>query len=235
MPKANAKNNDPHSKENPENLEEINDSLSKENPEKIEEIKASLSKENPENVEEIEIEKKDASLGSVNELLKEELEKTKIELKELKDTNLRQLAEIENTRKRLQKERQELTKYAISKLVEDFLPPLDQLERALGCGGSMSDEVKNWAMGFNMILSQFKDVFSSHNIIAYSALGAAFDPHLHEAVEVLETEDEPEWKVLEEFACGYKMGDLVIRPAKVKVAKKPKVEPVEQSSEEEKS
>lgn len=178
---------------------------------------------------------KDPSIGSINELLKEELEKTKAELRDVKDTNLRQLAEIENTRKRLQKERQELTKYAVCKLVEDFLPPLDQLERALGCAENMSDEVRNWAIGFNMILSQFKDVFSGHSIMAYSALGKAFDPHLHEAVEVLETDEEPEWKVLEEFACGYKMGDHIIRPAKVKVAKKPKPEPKETSTEEDKS
>lgn len=177
----------------------------------------------------------EASLGSINDLLKEELEKTKAELKELKDTNLRQLAEVENTRKRLQKEREDLTKYAVSRLVEDFLPPLDQMEKALDCADGMSDEVKNWAIGFQMILSQFKDVFSGHNIIAYSALGKPFDPHMHEAVEVLETEDEPEWKVLEEFACGYKMGDYIIRPAKVKVAKKPKSEPEEKASEEEKN
>lgn len=168
---------------------------------------------------------------SVNELLKEELEKRRQETDALKETNLRQLAELENTRKRLQKEREELTKYAVCKFAEEFLSPLDQLDRALACADQMSDEVKNWAIGFKMILSQFEDVLANQNIQNYSALGQTFDPHLHEAVEAVETEDKPEGTVIEELVKGYKMGDYIVRPAKVKVAKKPATSPAENHNE----
>ncbi len=183
-------------------------------------------------VEETEEKKvEEISAESVNDLLKEELEKLRAQQQELKDTNLRQLAELENTRKRLHKEREEMTRYAIGRFAEDFLAPLDQMEKALDCADNMSEEVKNWAIGFKMILNQFHDVFANNNISSYSAMGEEFNPHLHEAVEADETTDKPEGTILEEYAKGYKMGDYIVRPARVKVAKKATSSPNEELNE----
>jgi molecular chaperone GrpE len=154
-----------------------------------------------------------------------ELEQLKKEASEFKDKYLRLLAESENARKRLYKERQELTQFAVQNLIVDFLNPIDHMENALNYTQNMSDEVKHWALGFQMILGQFKDVLSNHNVQAFVSKGQQFDPHLHEAVEMLETDEYPSGTVVEESMRGYKMGDRIIRPSRVKVAKTPS-EPV---------
>lgn len=143
------------------------------------------------------------------------------EAKEYKDKYLRLLAEMDNTRKRLQKEKLETAKYSIDSAMADLLQPIDNLENALKFTDQLSPEVKNWATGFQMILSQLKDVLHSHGIIAFASEGTDFDPHKHEAVEMEETNDYPEGIVIKEFVRGYKSGDRTIRPARVKVSKKP--------------
>ncbi|WP_079988589.1 nucleotide exchange factor GrpE [Candidatus Protochlamydia sp. W-9] len=149
----------------------------------------------------------------------EELKALKKEVTEYKDKYLRLLADSENARKRLQKERQEISRYALENMVVDFLKPLDNLENALKFAQGMSDEVKNWAFGFQMILTQFKDVLASNGITALESQGTFFDPHLHEAIEMIETDSYAPGIIVEENVRGYKMGDRMIRPARVKVAK----------------
>lgn len=147
-----------------------------------------------------------------------ELRHLQKELLEYKDKYLRLLADIENSRKRMQKERQEMTKFALENLIIDFLRPLDNFENALKFSQNMSEEVKNWAFGFQMILSQFKDILVENGVQPIDSLGSLFDPHNHEAVETAES-DKPSGTILEEYVKGYKMGDRTIRPARVKVAK----------------
>lgn len=147
-----------------------------------------------------------------------ELKGLQHELLEYKDKYLRQLAEIENTRKRMQKEREELIRYAVENVIVDFLRPIDNLQNALKIAQDMSDEVKNWAYGFQMILTQFKNVLNENGVQQIESVGTQFDPHMHEAVEVVETDNKP-GIILEEYVCGYKMGDRIIRPARVKVTK----------------
>jgi len=149
----------------------------------------------------------------------DELKSLQKELVEYKDKYLRLLADAENARKRLQKERQEITRYAIENLILDFLKPIDNFENALRFAQDMSEEVKNWAYGFQMILSQFKDSLSQHGIISLDSLGKPFDPHEHEAVEMVETDKEPPGTIIEECVRGYRLGDRTIRAARVKVAK----------------
>lgn len=139
--------------------------------------------------------------------------------REFKDKYLRGLAESENARKRMQKEKQELTKYAIEGVITEFLNPLDNFEKALRFAEKMSDEVKNWAVGFEMILAQFKQILTNHGISELESVGKPFDPHWHEAVEVVETNEYPPGYVVHEFVRGYKMGDRPIRVARVKVSK----------------
>lgn len=154
-----------------------------------------------------------------------ELEKLQKEASENKDKYLRLLAESENARKRLQKERQELIQYALQNAMVDFLGPIDHLENALKFSQQTSDEVKHWAKGFEMILGQFKDVLASNNVVPFESVGQHFDPHFHEAVEMVTTQDYAPGIVVSESVRGYKMGDKTIRPARVKVAKAPSAIP----------
>lgn len=161
--------------------------------------------------------KKEPEMISVD---KEEYEKLKQEVKAHQDKYLRLLAESENVRKRLQKEKSELQQYAKENLICDFLTPIDQFENALGFKEGVSDEVKNWMVGFEMILTQFKDVLAQNDIKAIESMGKSFDPHFHEALEVEESDEHPMDTIIKEYVRGYQMGSRVIRPSKVKVTKK---------------
>lgn len=136
------------------------------------------------------------------------------------DKYLRSLAEMENMRKRMQKERQETTQFGIENAISEFLPAIDNFENALRFAEGSSSEVKNWAIGFEMILAQFKQVLQSHGIVSFHSEGHKFDPTLHEAVETVETDAHPDGIILHEFTKGYKSAHRTLRPARVKVAKK---------------
>ena len=157
-------------------------------------------------------------------IAKEELEQLKKEVAEYKDKSLRLLAEMDNTRKRMQKEKHDLTQYAVQNVIIDFLNPIDHMENALQFTQQMSDEVKNWAFGFQMILNQFKDALASNGVVPFKSEGTPFDPHFHEAIEMISTDKCAPGIVMEESIRGYKMGDRIIRPARVKVAKAPNAE-----------
>lgn len=154
-------------------------------------------------------------------------------LKECQDKYLRLLAESENARKRMLKERQEMTKFAIENVLVEFLHPLDSFEQALHFAESTSDEVKNWALGFEMILNQLKQVLANHGVEAYEALGEHYNPHFHEAVEMVETDKAAPGTIVEQHVRGYKIGDRAIRVARVKVAKAS--EELKKDKEEEKN
>ncbi len=144
------------------------------------------------------------------------------QLDEFKDKYFRALAEGENSRKRLAKEKQEMLRFGIDNAISEFLPVIDNFEMALGHADAASGEVKNWAMGFQMILTQFKEVLHNHGIVAFHSEGNQFDPSYHDAVEIDETTEEPEGTILQEFTKGYKSATRTIRPARVKVARAPR-------------
>lgn len=150
-----------------------------------------------------------------------ELGQLKQDMEVYRDKYLRLLAEIDNTRKRLQKEKHELTQFAVQRAVLDMLSPIDHLENALKYTQQASEEIKHWALGFQMILNQFKEALSQNGVTPFVSVGTPFDPHLHEAVEMVITKDHPPGIVIEESLRGYKMGDQTIRPARVKVTKAP--------------
>jgi molecular chaperone GrpE len=151
----------------------------------------------------------------------ERIQTLEAELKECHDKHLRLLAEMENSRKRLMKEKQEMTRFGIENVITDFLSPMDNLENALKFAHQMSEETRNWARGFEMILCQFKEVLTEHGVASFTSVGQAFDPHMHEAVEVEETSTVPEGQITAEFVKGYKSAQRTLRPARVKVAKAP--------------
>jgi len=166
----------------------------------------------------------DESSEKIEEMEQEGLptpEDLEFKLRDEQQKNLRLLAEMENTRKRMQKDKSDTTRFALERVIREFLGPLDNFENAFRFTQQASEEVQNWAKGFEMILTQFKDVLSSHQVTAYDSEGQLFDPHLHEVIEMEETENHPDGTVIQEFMRGYKCGDRVLRPAKVKVAKEP--------------
>lgn len=152
------------------------------------------------------------------ETVQDETIKLQEELTEYKDKYFRALADTENMRKRLQKEKLESQTYAIQDVVLDFLQPLDHFEQALKASEGASEEVKKWVVGFQMILAQCKQVLQDNGVTSFDVVGQQFDPHMHEAIETEETKEHLEGTVLKEFIRGYKMAARIIRPAKVKVA-----------------
>ena len=144
------------------------------------------------------------------------------QLEEFKDKYFRALADGENSRKRLAKEKQEMLRFGIDNAISEFLPVIDNFEMALRHADAASSEVKNWAMGFQMIMTQFKEVLHNHGIVAFHSEGNLFDPAYHDAVEIAESADEPEGTILKEFTKGYKSATRTLRPARVKVARAPR-------------
>jgi molecular chaperone GrpE len=207
--------------------------MTKNKKEKKEEIMEETveAKECPETeVEEVEVE--EAPIPIEVSILDADLEKLQNDAKDFKDKYLRTLAETENARKRLQKEKEGYIKYAIENLVLDLLNPLDQMGNALGHAEKMSPEIQHWATGFQMIYSQLTDTMAQHGVKPFHSEGKMFDPHLHEAVETVETEEYPEGTIIKEFSSGYSLGERTIRPAKVKVTKKPQAGAEEELKEE---
>lgn len=169
-------------------------------------------------------------------VLQMEVEQLRKQVAELQDKYMRTMAESENRQKRLVREQSDVIRHAVADVVLQFLGPLDQMENALQFVGDGSEELQNWARGFEMILSHFKEALAENGIIAFDSHGEPFDPHKHEAVEMVETEEHPEGMVVEELHRGYEMEGRVLRPARVKVTKLPapeEKESIEQKTEEE--
>ena len=139
---------------------------------------------------------------------------------EYKDKYLRALAEIENTRKRLTKEKIESQSFAIQNVIADLLQPVDHFELALKHAEAVPGEAAKWALGFEMILQQLRQVLADHGVTAFDSLNCSFDPHLHEAVETENRDDLPEGTIIQEFQKGYQLGGRTIRAARVKVSTK---------------
>lgn len=149
------------------------------------------------------------------------LEDVQTELQEYKDKYLRALAEVENTRKRLTREKVESQSYAVQNIVADLLQPIDHFEQALHHAEGANDDIAVWAKGFDMILEQLRQVLVDHGVSSYQSLSQPFDPHMHEAVETEERSDVPEGTVIFEFQKGYRLGGRIIRPARVRVSTRP--------------
>jgi len=150
------------------------------------------------------------------------VEQLRKEAQDFKDKYLRSLAELENSRKRLAREKIESQSYAIQNVILDLLPPLDHFEQALAHAENAETTISGWAKGFEMILQQLKQVLSDHGVTPFDSVGELFDPHLHEAVETETRDDIPEGTVTFEFHKGYKLGSRIIRAARVRVATKAK-------------
>jgi molecular chaperone GrpE len=145
----------------------------------------------------------------------DQLQKLQAERDALYDRVARQQAEFENYRKRSQKEQQDYRDYALTDFAKQFLPVLDSFDRALNSQGSDADLRK----GMELIRRQMEDALAKIGVKPVPAKGEQFDPHVHEAIEMVETEDAPDNEVLDELGRGYMIKDRLLRPAMVRVAK----------------
>jgi molecular chaperone GrpE len=146
-----------------------------------------------------------------------ELQKLKAERDTLLDRLARAQAEFDNARKRAAREQQEFREFAVADAIKILLPVLDSFERAL----QMKSDPTDFRGGVELIYKQLQDALGRLGVKAIPAKGEQFDPHLHEAIEMVETTEVPDHQVLEELQRGYKLKDRLLRPAMVKVAKNP--------------
>lgn len=152
------------------------------------------------------------------EHLAQELEKARAELDEAKDKVLRGLAEFDNYRKRVTREREQLTKCANEELIKRLLEVIDNIERALRSAQETQD-LKGFIKGIELIDQHMKDILTKEGLCPIECIGTDFDPNYHEAVMALEKEGVASEKVVEEVQKGYMIDGRVIRPSKVIVSK----------------
>lgn len=136
------------------------------------------------------------------------------ELAKLNDKYLRLMAEYDNYRKRTQKEKESIYPEAKANVTAEFLPVLDNLERAL----SSASDADPLCEGLKMVMKQFETALKSVGCEYIEAVGQKFDPNLHNAVMHVDDEELGENVVVEEFQKGYKIGDRIVRHSMVKVA-----------------
>jgi molecular chaperone GrpE len=141
----------------------------------------------------------------------------RVERDELRDTLLRRQAEFENFRKRTERERMEQAQYASMEVVGDLLPILDDFERALktDCGSP------EYAKGIQMIYQRMAESLKKTGLEPIETTGKTFDPHLHQAIERVETSDAADNTVIGEFQRGYTFKGKLLRPSMVRVAVAP--------------
>ena len=149
--------------------------------------------------------------------LQKELDQLAREKAELQDRVLRAQAEFQNFKKRVDRERSELYEYASMEAVRALLPVLDDFERSLKSHSADKEYVK----GMELIYQRFYDGLKKLGLEPIVSTGQAFDPHVHHAVDMVETEEAPPDTVLEEFQRGYNFKGRMLRPAMVKVAVEP--------------
>lgn len=136
------------------------------------------------------------------------------------DQLLRTLADFNNYRRRAREELEQARQFAIEDFVLRLLPVLDNFERAI----KAAEEIKDYEAlhgGVILILRQLRDALDKEGVKPIEAEGQQFDPNLHEAVMRVDTDEYPDNTIVEEFQKGYRLGDKVIRPSMVKVAKHP--------------
>ena len=142
------------------------------------------------------------------------LEEVRRERDALQDRLLRTAAEFDNYRKRMDRERRDLAEYTAGEAIKDLLPIIDNLERALQAS-ALDDPLRK---GVELIHKQMLEILRRRGVTPIEALGADFDPNVHEAVTQEESAQHREGEVMEELQRGYKVGDRLLRPAMVKVA-----------------
>ena len=149
------------------------------------------------------------------------------QLQDASERALRSHAELENFRKRAQRELADERRYAVVPLVRDLLPVVDNLQRAIDATATRSisegqtDDSASLLSGVQMVLAQFEAILHQHQCVRIDTVGAAFDPNVHEAIGQEPSAEHPAGTVTRAFQAGYKLYDRTIRPAQVFVSTGP--------------
>ena len=197
------------SKKETKKSNEVNDEKNNNNEEKIENNEKSESAVNAENTESAECTEKDVSSSESGEI-----QALKKEISELKDKNLRLMAEFENYKRRTRQEKESTYEFALSDAVKNIIPVLDTLELSVK---NETNDGKAFRQGIELIVKNFKDTLAKMGVTPIEALGQPFDPELHNAVMSADEGDEESGVITEEFQKGYKLNEKVIRHSMVKV------------------
>jgi len=152
--------------------------------------------------------------------LMEKLEKSEKEKQELQDKLLRTVAEFDNFKKRVTKEKEDLLRYGIEKFAFELLAIMDNFERALQ-QALKAESVAPVVEGIEMIRKNFHSVLDKFNIKPFESFGQPFDPERHEAMAQVEHDEHEENTVIDEYQKGYFINDRLLRPARVIVSKSP--------------
>ncbi|HVN63111.1 MAG TPA: nucleotide exchange factor GrpE [Candidatus Binataceae bacterium] len=158
--------------------------------------------------------------------LEAQLAEREKEIAELKDKYLRALADAENARKRIRQQSEETIRLQRESLLYELLPIVDNLERAVSAaqGGSDGGAI---LQGVGMVLRSLLDFLRANGVTPIVSVGQMFDPTRHEAVDHVESDSQPPNTVVHEFHRGYQIGERILRPARVSVAKGRDEEPEE--------
>ncbi len=162
------------------------------------------------------VEKSSAAQSPAQAPPETELQKLRLERDNLFDRLARLQAEFDNYRKRAAKENADFREYAVADAAKSLLPVIDNFSLALKNAGN-AEEFKR---GIELIHKQLNDLLIKLNVQRVPAKGEPFDPRVHEAIEVVESNEVPDHHVLEELAPGYRIKERLLRPAMVRVAKK---------------
>lgn len=144
------------------------------------------------------------------------IDKLTAEKNELTDRLLRKQAELENFRKRMQREKEEFLQHATADLIHNLLPALDALDRALSHRNEGAPE--QFYQGLELIRKELMDALSRAGLTPLESVGHLFDPHVHQAVEIVEAGEHRDQEIVEEMQRGYRLKKRLLRPAVVKVA-----------------
>jgi molecular chaperone GrpE len=145
-----------------------------------------------------------------------EIQKLKAEKEELMQTMIRRQADFENFRKRTERDRHEEGRRGVERLIMDLIPVLDAFDHALQAHDDPAYE--EYRKGVTLIRKQLWDSIARHGVQRIEAAGKIFDPHQHQAIERLESEDFPDGFIVHVFQDGYTFHGRVLRPAIVRVA-----------------
>ena len=148
------------------------------------------------------------------EELEAALEAAKAEAAANWDKYLRERADMENYKKRIERTYADLSKRSRKELLLKLLAPIDNLERAL----AYDSEAQSLTKGLQMVHAQFKDLLTSEGITEIKTVGERFDPNLHEAIATEPAGDRPDGEIVAEIQKGYRIGEEMLRAAQVKVA-----------------
>jgi molecular chaperone GrpE len=148
-----------------------------------------------------------------------EVAKLASDLNDLRETLMRRQADFENYRKRVEKERTEDSRRATARVIESLIPSIDGFEHALAA--HREAEYENYRKGFELIYKQLVDNVTRLGVERVDPLGKQFDPHLHQAMDRMETLDHADGEIVQVYQPGYVFHGRVLRPAMVRVAVQP--------------